>query len=96
MLLDDISDSDVEMHSARSELTSVPPGTNHQAPSINQNGIDQTNSSLHPPDDTGHEDDTLLLDEPPASPSLDLLSRVKGMYRLLDLLCEEGSGGIGM
>jgi hypothetical protein len=34
-------------------------------------------------------------EEPPASPSLDLLGRVKGMYRLLDLINEQGSGGIG-
>jgi hypothetical protein len=28
-------------------------------------------------------------------PSLDLLERVEGMYRLLDLIAEQGSGGAG-
>ena len=37
----------------------------------------------------------VINDEPPAKPSRDLLDRVKGMYRLLDLINEQGSGGIG-
>ncbi|PVF98362.1 hypothetical protein CPB86DRAFT_825740 [Serendipita vermifera] len=94
MKLDDISDTDVEMHSARSEITSVPPGATYQAPPNHEDTNDTTYDAPHPPDFIEPEDNKVIIDEPPASPSLDLLCRIKGMYRLLDLLCEEGSGGI--
>jgi len=32
---------------------------------------------------------------PPASDPLDLMNRIVGMYRLLDLISETGSGGAG-
>jgi hypothetical protein len=42
------------------------------------------------------EDDDEDIDEKPAKKlSLDLLDRIKGMYRLLDLINEQGSGGAG-
>lgn len=45
--------------------------------------------------DTEPPIDATVDEEPPTSPSLDLLGRITGMYRLLDLINEQGSGGIG-
>ena len=38
----------------------------------------------------------MIVDEPVVSePSLDLMHRIPGLYRLLDLVQERGSGGVG-
>lgn len=39
--------------------------------------------------------DVIMHDEPKES-DMDLLSRIHGLYRLLDLISEQGSGGTGM
>jgi hypothetical protein len=33
---------------------------------------------------------------PPTGPELDIVKFIKGMYRILDLISEQGSGGLGM
>ena len=37
----------------------------------------------------------IIMHDGPNEPEMDLLSRIHGLYRLLDLISEQGSGGIG-
>ncbi|KAG8833320.1 hypothetical protein FRC17_010895 [Serendipita sp. 399] len=77
-----LSDDELEMKSALSEIppSSVPPA--HQEP-------------VPPREEPMEVDATPIKDEPTASaPSLDLMNRISGMFRLLDLVTERGSGGL--
>jgi hypothetical protein len=90
---DSSSSSDVEMFSATSGRTryGTAADTDHQdadEPAI----PNQQNTESPSKTDAGPSG----IEESPASPSLDLLGRIKGMYRLLDLINEHGSGGIGI
>jgi len=38
----------------------------------------------------------VIMDDGPKEAEMDLLSRIHGLYRLLDLISEQGSGGTGM
>jgi len=38
----------------------------------------------------------VIMHDGPRELSMDLLSRIHGLYRLLDLISEQGSGGAGM
>jgi len=38
----------------------------------------------------------VIIHEEPKESDMDLLSRIHGLYRLLDLISEQGSGGTGM
>jgi hypothetical protein len=38
----------------------------------------------------------VIMHEDPKEVDMDLLSRIHGLYRLLDLISEQGSGGAGM
>jgi len=38
----------------------------------------------------------VIIHEEPKESDIDLLSRIHGLYRLLDLISEQGSGGTGM
>ena len=40
--------------------------------------------------------DDVIMHEDPKEVDMDLLSRIHGLYRLLDLISEQGSGGTGM
>jgi len=93
--------SDVEMQSAVS----------HQPPStINRPPLSQVAHSTPPGRDNNAyrapSPIPMVIDEPAVSmpvvdepvattPSLDLVLRIRGMYRLLDLVQERGSGGVG-
>ncbi|PVF92927.1 hypothetical protein CPB86DRAFT_144289 [Serendipita vermifera] len=96
---DAASDSDVEMQSACSHFTPLPPAnqqTNQQEPPNNENKQEPLNEDMKSLNNIEQESHAMVVDEPVARPSLDLLGRVKGMYRLLDLVYEEASGGGGM
>ena len=41
------------------------------------------------------EDDTIIVEKVVSKPSLDLLDRIPGLHRLLDLVTEQGSNGLG-
>jgi len=93
MLSDSSSTSDAEMFSATSGRTQhgSAADTNHQNADENIRTNQQNTESSSKMDAKL----PVINEEPPALPSLDLLGRVKGMYRLLDLINEQGSGGIG-
>lgn len=94
MLSDSSSESDVEMFSATSGRTRY--GT---AADADHQDADETitrnlqNTELSSKTDA---EPFVIDEESPALPSPDLLGRIKGMYRLLDLINEQGSGGIGI
>ena len=50
-----------------------------------------TNRALTGPSSTDHSTRPLL----PTSDPMDLMNRISGLYRLLDLISEDGSGGAG-
>lgn len=88
------SDEDVEMHSAAShvELSTTP--TNPLVPLdtyINQ--PEGGNISRIPTPVIVNDVD--MEEKVATEPSLDLLDRIPGMFRLLDLVAEQGSNGIG-
>jgi len=47
------------------------------------------------PDDMQDPVDVIMHDDP-RELNMDLLSRIQGLYRLLDLISEQGSGGAGV
>jgi hypothetical protein len=47
------------------------------------------------PSSKGDAEAPVINEQPPALPSLDILGQIKSMYRLLDLINEQGPGGIG-
>ena len=47
-------------------------------------------------EETPSLDQSIPRTPPPASDPLDLMHRIGGMYRLLDLISENGSGGAGL
>jgi hypothetical protein len=93
--VDAASDSDVEMQSACSHLTPLPSATQGEPPD-HKRKEEPANDTLKPPNGFNQDDHHMDIEEPVARASFDLLSRIKGMYRLLDLVYEEASGGGGM
>jgi hypothetical protein len=94
--------SDTEMHSAVSHQAPSPmPPLNRAAhsttPDIPERNSDAYRASSPVPMVVDEPVvDEPVVDEPVASkPSFDLLHRIPGMYRLLDLVQERGSGGVG-
>lgn len=91
------SDDDVEMHSAISHIDGMATPASYPlaAPTKVEdlplpamvNGIVVNGMEATP---------TVMVEEAVASePSLDLLDRIPGMFRLLDLVTEQGSNGLG-
>jgi hypothetical protein len=94
--------SDVEMHSAVSRQVPTPKPPLSQAGHSTTLEVPGSNvkayraSSPVPMVVDEPVVDEPVVDEPVASePSFDLLHRIPGMYRLLDLVQERGSGGVG-
>ncbi|KAG8834730.1 hypothetical protein FRC17_007454 [Serendipita sp. 399] len=76
------SDDELEMQSALSEIPPASVPHSHHEP-------------VPPKEEPMEADTTPIKDEPTASaPSLDLMNRISGMFRLLDLVTERGSGGL--
>jgi hypothetical protein len=88
------SDEEVEMYSAASHVESPAAPTSRTIPLdtyINQPEGD--NISRIPTPVTVNDVD--IEEKVATEPSLDLLDRIPGMFRLLDLVAEQGSNGIG-
>jgi hypothetical protein len=88
------SDEDVEMHSAASHAESSATPTSRTVPldtDINQPG--GSNISRIPTPVIVNDVD--MEEKVATEPSFDLLDRIPGMFRLLDLVAEQGSNGIG-
>jgi hypothetical protein len=81
--INDISDSDEEMVSARSGVTISAQATEQGDITITE----QVSSSV--------EDPPNIEEEPVRSPSLDLLDHMRRTYRLLDLVSDKATGGSG-
>jgi hypothetical protein len=91
------SDEDVEMHSAASHVESSATPTNPAVP------LDTNDTYLNQPEGSNISripspaivNDVDMEEKVATEPSLDLLDRIPGMFRLLDLVTEQGSNGIG-
>ncbi|CAG8553543.1 2168_t:CDS:2, partial [Acaulospora colombiana] len=89
------SDHDLEMVSARSQISTTVVDVGEQQPSHLDKESSSTDLDTRTFENPIGDNHQVVVEEPAAAPSLDLLDRIPGMYRLLDLVNEEGSGGIG-
>jgi hypothetical protein len=84
-----VSDSEEGMFSAKFELTTaLDPLYDGQSKSA-----EERLNSLE--DEEEEADLTFTLEDPEAKPSLDLLERVDGLFRLLELVTDRGANGAG-
>lgn len=82
-VINDISDSDEEMVSARSDVT------------ISAQAMEQGDITITEHVSSAIEDPPNIEEEPVRSPSLDLLDHMRRTYRLLDLVSDKATGGSG-
>ncbi|KAF8452926.1 hypothetical protein L210DRAFT_3499752 [Boletus edulis BED1] len=99
---DSSSDSDMVLDfGTDSNLTPAPPSIFIDAPpnmdgtaTVNSDGNESLYQSV---DEENSPDDQMDIDFPPLQhDELDLACSIKGMYRILDLISEQGSGGLGI
>jgi hypothetical protein len=74
--------------------TAAAPDISEQKTSFQETSY-SINETYHLVGDSGENENEMIAGEAVVAPPLDLLNRIQGMYRLLDLVNEEGSGGIG-
>lgn len=85
------SDGDTEMHSASQMLSSIVPNQEPGNPQVPPSSTVPPTRGVSP----------MVVDHAPdnepvvSRPSLDLLDRISGMFRFLDLVTEQGSNGLG-
>ncbi|KAG8216261.1 hypothetical protein J3R82DRAFT_8304 [Butyriboletus roseoflavus] len=93
-------DSDTDFGSdSDSELTPSPPLISIDAHRTTDDaGSDGDESFYQSVDEDNSSDDQMDVDIPPQAlqrDEMDLAHSIKGMYRILDLISEQGSGGLG-
>jgi hypothetical protein len=85
--------TEVEMQTARSQVTSVPYTSSRRSQDIGE-GEKSTRASYFY-DDKDQSELTFSGENSATNPSLDLLDRIKRMYRLLELVSDKGVSGAG-
>ncbi|PVF98363.1 hypothetical protein CPB86DRAFT_733118 [Serendipita vermifera] len=89
--VDERVDTDTEMLTARSQVTSPPYAKSHRSQDVGEREK-QTRASYFS-EEKDQSDHTFQAEKPATNPSLDLLDRVERMYRLLELVSDKGVSG---